>query len=174
MCRLFSAAALLLAAGLAVAGETTCELTPAAQVPVAADQRTRNKSGVQCVWCSLATLGKYHGHAGVAALAEHHKGLAGPAEVRAALGGLGVRYRMQMPGNKDPKILRDACARRWGAAVGLGGTHAVNVIHFAGGTVKLVDNSDPALADRTLTEAAFLARWDGWAVVLTPPAEDAP
>jgi hypothetical protein len=175
MRRLFLAAALLLAAGLAVAGETTCELTPTLQVPVAADQRTFNQTGVQCVWCSLATLAKYQDHSAAAQkLTERYKSQAGPGQVRAVLDGLGIRYRMQEPGRKDAQVLRDACAKRWGVAVGLRGAHMVNVVHYAGGQVGVLDNCDRTLSVRMQAEAAFLAQWDGWAVVLIPPAEDAP
>jgi ABC-type bacteriocin/lantibiotic exporter with double-glycine peptidase domain len=175
MRRLVSALALLLAAGLAAAGETTCELTPGLQVPVAQDLRTFNQTGVQCVWCSLATLAKYQGHATAAQkLTDRYKTQAGPGQVRSVLDGLGIRYQMQASGNKDPQLLRDACARRWGAAVGLRGVHMVNVLHYAGGQVGLLDNCDRTLTVRTMSEQAFLAQWDGWAVVLIPPAEEAP
>jgi hypothetical protein len=174
-CLLPSAFCLLLVVGLAVAGETTCELTPALQVPVAADQRTYNRTGVQCVWCSLATLAKYQGHPSAAQrLTERYKSQAGPGQVRSVLDGLGIRYRMQATGNKDPQLLKDACAKRWGACVGLRGAHMINVVHYAGGQVGILDNCDRTLSVRMQAEASFLAAWDGWAVVLIPPAEDAP
>jgi hypothetical protein len=176
MRRLLSAYCLLPTAFcLAIAGETTCELTPALQVPVASDQRTYNRTGVQCVWCSLATLAKYQGHALAAQrLTDRYQSQAGPAEVRTVLDGLGIRYRMQAPGHKDAQVLKDACGRRWGAAVGLRGTHMINVVHYAGGQVGTLDNCDRTLSVRMQAERDFLAAWDGWAVVLIPPAEDAP
>jgi hypothetical protein len=174
MRRLFIAAALLLAAGLAVAGETTCELTPNLQVPVAQDARAYNRSGVQCVWCSLETLARYQGIAAASKLTDRYKGQSHEGEVRRVLDGLGVRYRMQSIGNKNPQILKDACTKRWGACVGMRGVHMINVVHFEGGTVKTIDNCDSKLSVRTLSEKEFLSSWDGWAVVLIPPAEYAP
>jgi ABC-type bacteriocin/lantibiotic exporter with double-glycine peptidase domain len=151
------------------AGETTCPLTPDLQVPVATDQRTYNQTGVQCVWCSISTLAKYQGITAAANLTDRYKGQSHEGEVKRVLDGLGVKYKMQSSGNRDPKILKDACARRWGAAVGMGGTHMINVVHYAEGQVGIIDNCDRSLSVKKLSEQDFLRRWDGWAIVLIPP-----
>jgi hypothetical protein len=136
--------------------------------------RTYNRTGVQCVWCSISTLAKYQGITAAANLTDRYKSQSHEGEVRRVLDGLGVKYKMQSTGNRDTKILKDACAKRWGAAVGLRGVHMINVVHFEGGQVKTIDNCDSKLSVRTQSEREFLAAWDGWAVVLIPPAEHSP
>lgn len=165
---------LFLLLGLALASavhaeETLCPLTPDLQCPIAPEMRTYNQTGVQCVWCSLSTLAKYQGIAAACALTDRYKGQSDEGQVRRVLDSLGIRYRMQSAGRKDPRILQEACSRRWGACVGLRGQHMINVVHYAEGVVKVIDNSDRTLAIRTLSERDFLALWDGWAVVLIPP-----
>jgi hypothetical protein len=121
------------------------------------------------VWCSISTLAKYLGIPAAAHLTDRYKGQSHEGEVRRVLDGLGVRYRMQSSGNHDPQILKDACAKRWGACVGLRHRHMVNVVHYADGVVKFINNCDRSLSVRQLSEREFLSQWDGWAIVLLPP-----
>jgi hypothetical protein len=129
--------------------------------------RLPNRTGDQCVWVSLATLARFHGIARGAPLASHG-GLAGPGQPEAELRRLGIRFRSQNPGNRDTAILRDAIDRGLGAMIGLGGRHAVVVVGLDGGTLTVIENSDPKLGTRTLPVSA----WDGWAIVLYPDGSD--
>jgi hypothetical protein len=139
------------------------------QVPIPMECRVPNRSGDQCVWCSLECLSKYHKIEAGSHLTDTYKNSTDGKEVRRVLDGLSIKYTMQAEGNKDVKILEDACAKGWGASVGLSGVHMVNVVHFKGDVVKVIDNADSTLKIRTWTKDQFFKRWDGWTVILVPP-----
>lgn len=143
--------------------------TDGVQVPIPANCRVYNRSGSQCVWASLEVLARYHKISELYTLTQKYKHATGGGEVRRVLNGLHIKYIMQDEGEYDTQILVDACAKGWGAGVGLHGTHMVNVVHFKDGVVKIIDNSDSSLKIRTLSMNQFLRSWDGWVVVLIPP-----
>jgi hypothetical protein len=143
--------------------------TDGVQVPIPMNCRVPNRSGSQCVWCSIECLSKYHKIETTSHLTDKYKHATGGGEVRRVLDSLGVKYTMQSEGNRDTQMLEDACAKGWGAGVGLNGTHMVNIVHFKGDVVKVIDNSDPGLGIRTWSKDQFLNRWDGWVIVMIPP-----
>lgn len=143
--------------------------TEGVQVPIPMNCRVPNRSGSQCVWCSIECLSKYHKIEVTSHLTDKYKRATGGNEVRRVLDGLGVKYIMQAEGNKDTRILEDACSKGWGAGVGLRGTHMVNLVHFKDDTVKIIDNSDSSLKIRTWSKDQFMKAWDGWIVVMIPP-----
>jgi hypothetical protein len=140
------------------------------QVFVLKEHRVRNRSGSQCVWCSLECLARLHGIEKASHLTDRYKGTAGPGDVRFVLGSYGVAYQMRVgEQGKDKKFLKVCCENGWGACVGVHGSHMINVVHYRDGIVKVIDNSDPELRVQEWTEQRFLNAWDGWAVTLVPP-----
>lgn len=144
-------------------------ITEDCQVFVPKQHRARNRTGIQCVWASLECLARIHGIEKASHLTDRYKHTAGPGDVRMILKSYGVDYRMSLPGRRDKEFLKTCCANGWGACVGLGGAHMINVIHYKDGKVKVIDNSDSQLRVQTWTEERFLQMWDGWAVALVPP-----
>lgn len=137
-----------------------------AQVRIRARHRVRNRTGVQCVWASLECLARHHNIQPAMNLTSTYTGVSDPYRTIPVLNGLGVGYIMVIPGRQRPDLLRDACAKGWGAAVGLSHRHVVTVIHYKDGVVKVIDNLDPELRVQDWSEQHFLARWDGWMIVL--------
>lgn len=142
------------------------------QVPIPMECRVGNRSGSQCVWCSLECLARYHHVEAAMHLTDVHKGTAGSGNVKSVLDSLGVKYQQQQ--NRDTKFLEDICVKGWGAGVGLNGTHMVNVVHFKDDVVKIIDNSDSSLRIQTWTRAQFIQRFDGWVVTLIPSQSPKP
>jgi hypothetical protein len=144
--------------------------TQGVQVPIPMNCRVPNKSGSQCVWCSIQTLGQYHKIESLCNLTDKYKSSTSEGPVRRVLDSLNIQYKMQSEGNKDTQILIDACSKGWGAGVGLNGTHMVNIVHFSKSeaVVKIIDNSDSSLKIQTWQMDQFMKRWDGWTVVIVP------
>jgi len=139
------------------------------QVPIPMSCRVPNRTRYQCVWCSIECLARYHKIPEASHLTDDHKGKTGGGEVRQVLNRLGIKYQQQYEGNYDKKLLIDACAKGWGAGVGVNGNHMINLVHYKDGVVKVIDNSDRSLRIQTWTEQQFLQHWDGWVITLVPP-----
>jgi len=148
--------------------------TDGVQVPIPMSCRVYNRSGSQCVWCSIEVLARYHKIEALYTLTQKYKHATGGGEVSRVLNRLNIKYTMQDEGERNTQILIDACEKGWGAGVGLHGTHMVNVVHFKDGVVKIIDNSDSSLSIRSMSMNQFLRAWDGWVVVLVPPTPPTP
>lgn len=131
------------------------------------EYRVPNRTGQQCAWVSLATLARYHGIARGAELARHG-GLAAPGQPEAELRRLHIRFRSQLPPNRDTAILRESLTAARGVMVGLGGRHAVVAVGLDGDRLTVIENTDPQLNTRIVP----LSAWDGWAIELFPDGGD--
>lgn len=141
----------------------------AQQLNIPKKHRCRNATGCQCVWVSLQTLALYHGIPEVNDLGEHYKTPSNPGFTRQVLRGRGARFLMHMPGVRNLAKLKEYCDNGWGAAVSVNnGSHMVTCVGYQDGKVYIIDNSDPQLSVRMLTEQQFLNTWDGWMVTLIP------
>jgi hypothetical protein len=158
---------------------TTLLLLPrgaAAEVPIASEHRIPNRPPGCCGWCSLETLGRHLGIRPLFGITEKRASLSCPEDLTRALDELKVRYRSQSRGNCDTAILRDACRANLGATVGFrpltrgGGGHIVTLVEFSADVVKVIDPNDPDGRVRTMSRERFLHWWDGFTVVLQPPA----
>jgi hypothetical protein len=141
------------------------------QVPIPKEFRTYNKSGSQCVWCSLETLARYHKIERLYDLTKKYKHASGPGEVARVLKDRDIKFFQTE--KKDISFLEEYVKnRKLGCGVGLNGTHAVNVVHFDKDIVKIIDNSDRSLKIQTWSMKRFISQWDGWAFVLIPDVEE--
>jgi hypothetical protein len=166
----------LLVAQVAVAGE----------IPIPKENRIANEPPGYCMWCALETIGRTMGIKELYSLKENRKSEPGtlvwqgvewatvpsaaafPHNVGEKLDYLGVKYRMQLPGNTDTAILTRALTAGTAVAIGLTssrGKHAVVLVELTDKNAKIVDSEDVSEV-KTLSREKFDELWDGWAVVL--------
>lgn len=139
------------------------------EVFVAPRDRVANRSGAQCVWASLETIGRHFGIAPLYDLTAHYRGTSDPGEVSRVLGSRGVKYYGRSEGPQDYQGLQSALANDWPVAVGLGGIHMLLLVDMDASSVKVIDNSDPRLGVQQWPLQRFRQRWDGWYVTIPPP-----
>lgn len=148
------------------------------QVPVTKECRVFNKSGSQCVWCSIECLGRHHKikelYEDNRRLTLHYTWATGPGEVSRVLSG---RYpevhwkQIQNRASLKPFLRKYVAEKKLGVGLGIPG-HMLNVVHFdeAAGIVKIIDNYGPkALQIQDWTMEKFDRLADGWAIVIFPP-----
>lgn len=162
------------------------QVATAGEIPIPKENRIANEPPGYCMWCALETIGRTMGMKELYCLKENRKSDPGilvwlgsdwatvpsaaafPHNVRDKLDHLGVRYRMQMPGDTDTVILTKALAAGTAVAIGLTssrGKHAVVLIELTDKNAKIVDSEDVSEV-KTLSRDKFDELWDGWAVVL--------
>jgi len=147
-----------------------------AEVNIAPECRMKNLPPGRCGWCALETLGRHHHINALIGLVENHPSTADPDDLTAVLDSVKVRYKLQQRGDRHTALLRKACAEGLGAVVGFrpfqegGGGHIVTLVDFTEDTVKLIDPNDQDCRVRTIPRERFLRWWDGFTLVLQPPA----
>lgn len=158
-------------------------LDPYAPVPrrtwieIAQECRVPNRSGSQCAWCALETLGRHHRIPALYGLTQTRHGTTGPGEVARVLGQLGVRHLQNPLGNGGNAVhfVKTAGEKGLGCLVGLGHSHAVTCAGIDGDQVIIIDNAGPkALQEQRWTVEQFRARADGWCVVVYPDGHPGP
>jgi hypothetical protein len=139
-------------------------------VPIPKEMRVYNRSGSQCVWCTIEMLGNYNRVPQVYKITDAYKHRTGPAEVKRVLEGKKVKFHQTM--RRDEDMLEEYVMRRkLGAGVGVNhGSHCILVCHFdrAAKVVKVIDNGDPQLRIRTMTLDQFRRIWSDWVLVILP------
>lgn len=143
------------------------------QVPIAKEDRKFNKSGVQCVWCSLETLGRHNGVPNTYDLTDKYKQATHPGYVAEVLNERGITFKQINAGRfASTRFIREyVVKKKYGVAVGLQGTHMVTLVHYDDdkNIVKVIDNGGPdALKIQTWTMEKFNQRFDGWALAIFP------
>jgi hypothetical protein len=138
------------------------------QVYVPREMRIYNKSGSQCVWCTIEMLGKLHGVKGVSGLTDEYKHATGPGEVNRVLTQRGVKFK-QVTG-KDYDFIKEWVAdKKMGVGIGVNGNHVILLCHYEENKlVKIIDNADKSLKIQTWDWNKFTKRFDGWAFVILP------
>jgi hypothetical protein len=143
-------------------GGTTAAVPPGAPQP--------NRSGMQCVWCSLETLGRMHGVKALYGLTKTHTWPSGPGEVAQVLRRRDVRFRQTT--NATLAMVRDACERGLGCLVDVhNGRHAKVVVGFDEKRRKvwIIDNGGPfscQIHEWSLDH--FRNEFSGWVCVIYP------
>lgn len=145
---------------------------PDIQVDIKKENRIYNKTGSQCGWCSLETLGRHLGIEALYDLTDKQKGLINSSNGPRELNRRNVKFILQRMGNKDVSIFRKYVReKQYGAAIGLRGTHMIVLCHFdeEKKIVKVIDNAgSKALKVQTWTMQRFLRLWDGTTYVVIP------
>jgi len=150
------------------------------QCPIPKSDRVKNYTGIQCVWSSIETLGRWAREDRLTkpplTSRKDCKSYSGPALSAKVLNSLGVRFK-QTYGDKRAglDLIRQAMSEGRGALFDVPG-HAMVVIHFdeAGDRVCWIDNSDNTLKAQTSTVQRFMSRWGSWVLVIYPEDGVAP
>lgn len=157
-----------------------------AEVAIPATHHIQNENPGYCLWCSLEVLGRHQEIEAMAGLKDAVKkepavyvregnftrmiNPAGgfPDNASRKLTKLNVKHKMQMPGNKDTSILKEALTDGRGAAVGFVlsyGMHAVTLVDLDSKTAKFID-PDKVGQVQVIDRANFDRIWDGFAITI--------
>lgn len=146
------------------------------QVPIPKDCRVYNKSGSQCVWCSIECLGRYHGvkevFEGDRRLTKTYTWATNPGEVYRVMSAKYPTVKWKQITNRDVRFIKKYVTElKLGIGLAIPG-HMLNLVHYdeEAGIVKVIDNCGPkALQVQDWTMDRFNRLWDGWALVVFPP-----
>jgi hypothetical protein len=142
------------------------------QCPIPKSDRVKNFTGIQCVWSSIETLGRWSedGRLTKPPLTSRPqcKSYSGPGQAAAVLNSLGVRFE-QTYGNKEKGLamIRRAMDEGRGVLFDVPG-HAMVLVHFSEEDDRAcwVDNADNSLKVQTSTVDRFMNRWASWVLIV--------
>jgi hypothetical protein len=146
--------------------------TDTLQCPIPIGNRVKNYTGIQCVWSSIETLGRWADERRLVSppltSRPDCKSYSGPGKSASVLNALGVRHR-QVYGDKSKglALIKEAMSEGRGALFDVPG-HAMVLVHFdeVADRVCWVDNSDSTLKAQTSSVEAFMRRWGSWVLVV--------
>jgi hypothetical protein len=134
-------------------------------VPISIEDRVYNRTGIQCVWCSVECLGRYANEPKLIGLTDHRdcKSYASPSSLAAKLNSLNVKYEQTTSRSDKSLLIKSVVKERRGCLFAVPG-HAMTLVHYdeLKGIVKYINNSDRSLKVRTWSIKEFNQRWDGW------------
>lgn len=140
-----------------------CNIPKAMRVP--------NRTGCQCVWSSLETLGRYNRIKGLYNLSNDKRcqGPAAPRDVRSILKERNIKYELKIDGG-DEFFIKYVKKHKWGVTFGTDHKHTMTMVHFdeVAGIVKFIDNADRRLRIQTWSMSKFKKHFDGWTMVVIP------
>jgi len=144
------------------------------QCPIPIENRVANGTGIQCVWSSIETLGRWAEEPKLINQPltgrSDCKSYSGPGLAARKLKELGVRFE-QVSNGQDRQssiaLMKRATSEGRAALFGVPG-HAMVCVHYdeTSDTVKWIDNSDCSLKVQTTTIRRFNDMWDGWVLVI--------
>lgn len=138
-------------------------------VPIPMKDRVFNRTGIQCVWCSLECCGRYAEEPKLIGMTDLSdcKSYASPSSANRKLTQLRVRFETTTSRSDRHLILKAVVQERRGCLFAIPG-HAMTLVHYdeQKGIVKYINNSDRSLKIRTWTMQEFNDRWDGWITVV--------
>jgi hypothetical protein len=138
-------------------------------VPIPLKDRVFNKTGIQCVWCSLETLGRYAEEPKLIGMTElsDFKRYSSPSIASRKLNELKVKFEQTNSKSDHSLIIKSVVKEKRGCLFAIPG-HAMTLVHYdeEKGIVKYINNSDSSLKIRTWTIEEFNHRWDGWICVI--------
>lgn len=138
------------------------------QVPIPKNIRLYNKSGSQCVWCTIEMLGSFHGSKNTNGLTQSYKHATGPREVSRVLTNRNVKFK-QVTGKNYAFLQEWVAEKKMGVGIGVNGNHMILVCHYEQNKlVKVIDNADRQLRIQTWDWAKFQRHFSGWAIVILP------
>jgi hypothetical protein len=134
-------------------------------VPIPMKDRVFNKTSIQCVWCSLETIGRYAEEPKLIGLTDllDCKSYASPASASAKLKQLNVKFEQTTSKSDRSLIIKSVVKEKRGCLFAIPG-HAMTLVHYdeQKNVVKYINNSDKTLQIRTWTIEEFNKHWDGW------------
>lgn len=148
------------------------------QVPIPKDCRVFNKSGSQCVWCSIECLGRYHKvkdlYEGDMRITKYHTWATWSGEVYHVMKTKypNVKWAQISNISELKSFLRKYVAEK---KIGVGFTipgHMLNMVNYdeENKTVKVIDNIGPkALEIQEWSMAKFDSLAGGWVLTVFPP-----
>jgi hypothetical protein len=163
---------------LLLLASAVCLLLPSvafSEVKIAKTCRIANQLDGRCGWSALETLARHHGIKSLYGVGEKYPANTRPKDLESAVVASGAKYRIQSRGCRDTEILRDSVRDNLGAIVGLrptysgGRGHIVTLVDFGSDEVRYLDPNDTDSQVRTMDTESFLARWDGFTLVLERP-----
>lgn len=142
------------------------------QCPIPLEDRVLNPSGIQCVWSSIETLGRWAEEPKLTnpplTSRIDCKGYSSPLLAEQKLNQIGVRFE-QSYGNRELglELIHKAMKEGRGCLFGVP-SHTMVLVHFdeQSNEVKLIDNRDQTLKVQTITVDEFLQIWDSWVLVI--------
>lgn len=142
------------------------------QCPIPMKDRVRNYTGVQCVFSSIETLGRWAECKPLISppltSRSDCKSFSSPNDAGLKLKALGVRFEQSYRGQEQGIVLiKKAMREGRGCLFGVPG-HAMVLIHYddEADVVKWIDNSDSRLRVQTMTVKQFRSKWDQWILVI--------
>lgn len=142
------------------------------QCPIPMKDRVRNYTGVQCVFASIETIGRW---AEERKLIEPPltsrpdcKSFSSPSDAASKLRQLNVKFEQTYRDRQAGlTLIRKAMTEGRGCLFGVPG-HAMVLIHYdeTNNVVKWIDNSDSTLKIQTTTISRFNQMWDTWVLVV--------
>ena len=145
---------------------------PEIQCPIPMKDRVRNYTGIQCVYSSIETVGRWAEcqqliNPPLTSRADC-KSFSGPNEAAERLNRLGVKFEQSYRDREAGlALIRKAMLDGRGCVFGVPG-HAMTLIHYdeAKDVVKWIDNSDNGLRIQTMTVNQFKHKWNNWVLVI--------
>jgi hypothetical protein len=142
------------------------------QCPIPMKDRVFNKTGIQCVYASIETIGRWAEEPKLMnpplTSRPECKSYSSPSRLAQVLNSLKVKYE-QSYGKRDEgrSLIRKAMDEGRGCLWGVPG-HAMVIVHWdeENNVYKWVDNSDRSLKVQTGTIQQFEKRWDSWICVV--------
>lgn len=150
------------------------------QCPIPREDRVGNYTGIQCVWSSIETLGRWAGEERLydppLTSRKQCKSYSGPGLSASVLNSLDIKFEQTWGDKKRGlELIRKAMREGRGALFDVPG-HAMVIVHFdeEGDRVCWVDNSDNTLKAQTSTVERFMKRWGSWVLVVYAEEDIAP
>lgn len=138
-------------------------------VPIPMKDRVFNKTGVQCVWATLETCGRFAEEPKLIDLTTQKdcQSFSSPRNASSKLKSLGVKFEQTTKKTDESLIIKSVVEEKRGCLFGIPG-HAMTLVHYdeKAGIVKYINNSDPTLAIRVWTMDQFKKSWNGWICVI--------
>ena len=142
------------------------------QCPIPREDRVRNYTGIQCVWSSIETLGRWAGEEKLynppLTSRQQCKSYSGPALSASVLKSLNVKFEQTWGDKKlGLEMIRKAMREGRGALFDVPG-HAMVIVHFDEDEDRVcwIDNSDNTLKAQTSSVEKFMKRWGSWVLVI--------
>jgi hypothetical protein len=150
--------------------ESTDRELAGVQVPIPKVIRQFNHSSNQCVWCTIATLCRYHNVEPGKQITDQYRHPTVPAQVDRVLRSKGIKFK-QVYGRDEDFLEEYVTRKKLGVGIGVNGNHVVLVCHFdkAKDEVKFINNLDPDLRIWTCDMQEFRRHFTGWVFVILPP-----
>lgn len=139
------------------------------QVPIPKEDRVFNKTGIQCVWASIETLGRFAEEKKLYDLTHDPLCLAksNPSYTSVILKKKNIKFSQS--NNYDTNFIKKMCQKeRRGVMFDVFERHAMVLVHYDEDKkiVKFIDNLDKKLEIKTWTLKEFNEKWSGWLLVI--------